>query len=56
MYDRNRDTFFEESLNEMQETPIIIAGIRFYPSEILYALDPVAYRTNLVDWSDAVNG
>lgn len=43
---------FEEMLNE-SVPHVIIAGIRFAPSDILRELDPIAFRYEFYDWLDA---
>ena len=42
---------FDEYL-DMEYEPIGIAGLFFYPSQVLYACDPVAYRIYAQDYLD----
>jgi hypothetical protein len=37
-----------------EEREIMVAGLQFWPSEILRRLDPIAYRTGLNDYLDAM--
>lgn len=43
---------FEELLDEFG--PVVIAGLQFYPSQILKEMDPIAYRTEFNDYMDAI--
>jgi hypothetical protein len=43
---------YDMMLDEDRE--IIVAGLQFWPSEILRRLDPIAYRTGLNDYLDAL--
>jgi len=37
-----------------EEREVMVAGLQFWPSEILRRLDPIAYRTGLNDYLDAL--
>ena len=37
-----------------EEREVMVAGMQFWPSEILRRLDPIAYRTGLNDYLDAL--
>lgn len=43
---------FEEMLDACCET-VFVGSKSFSPSEVLFNCDPVAYRTELMDWLDA---
>ena len=43
---------YDMMLDEDRE--IMVAGMQFWPSEILRRLDPIAYRTGLNDYLDAM--
>ena len=43
---------YDMMLDEDHE--IMVAGMQFWPSEILRRLDPIAYRTGLNDYLDAM--
>ena len=43
---------FEDMLNE--SGPVIVAGLEFYPSDILKEMDPIAYDTNFNDYMDSI--
>jgi hypothetical protein len=43
---------YDMMLDEGRE--IMVAGMQFWPSEILRRLDPIAYRTGLNDYLDAL--
>ena len=43
---------YDMMLDEGRE--IMVAGMQFWPSEILRRLDPIAYRTGLNDYLDAM--
>ena len=47
-----REPMFDEMLDECYPT-ITIAGIDFYPADILAECDPIAYRVALHDWASA---
>lgn len=42
---------YDEALDS--EGTVIVGGIEFYPSQILEALDPVAYRCGYQDWKNS---
>jgi hypothetical protein len=44
-----RHEMFDEMLDECYE-PWTIAGMTYYPSQILFECDPIAYRVTLSDW------
>ena len=44
-----RHEMFDEMLEECYPT-IEIAGITFYPSDILFECDPIAYRVSVNDY------
>ena len=44
-----RNEMFDEMLNDGYDH-INIAGITFYPADILAECDPIAYRVMLNDW------
>lgn len=44
-----RNETFDEMLDEISE-PYKIGDLTFYPSDILYNCDPIAYRCALADW------
>lgn len=48
-----RDEKFDEVLNDTHK-PVIIAGLTFYPADILYKCDPVAYHIASIDFKDAM--
>lgn len=52
MSNEMRNEMFDEMLDECYPT-INIAGIDFYPADILAECDPIAYRVALHDWVDA---
>ena len=33
---------------------VTVAGMIFYPSDVLKEMDPIAYRTNFNDYMDAI--
>jgi hypothetical protein len=33
---------------------VTVAGMVFYPSDVLKEMDPIAYRTNFNDYMDAI--
>ena len=37
-----------------EDSEVMVAGLQFCPSEILRRLDPIAYRTGLNDYLDAL--
>jgi hypothetical protein len=43
---------YDMMLDEGRE--VMVAGMQFWPSEILRRLDPIAYRTGLNDYLDAM--
>ena len=43
---------YDMMLDEDHE--IMVAGMQFWPSEILRRLDPIAYRTGLNDYLDSM--
>ena len=43
---------YDMMLDEDRE--IMVAGMQFWPSEILRRLDPIAYRTGLNDYLDSI--
>jgi hypothetical protein len=43
---------YDMMLDEGSE--VMVAGMQFWPSEILRRLDPIAYRTGLNDYLDAM--
>jgi len=43
---------YDMMLDEGRE--VMVAGMQFWPSEILRRLDPIAYRTGLNDYLDAL--
>ena len=45
-------SYYEGMMDE--EGPIEIAGIEFFPSQILKEMDPIAYRTGFNDYMDAI--
>lgn len=47
-----RHELFDAMLDECHES-VMIAGITFYPSDILAECDPIAYRVAFNDWTDA---
>ena len=47
-----RNEMFDEMLNDCYDHPTL-AGITFYPADILAECDPIAYRVMLNDWQDA---
>lgn len=49
LYDR-----YDNALDD--DGPVTIAGLKLYPSAILKATDPIAYRTGYSDWLDAETG
>lgn len=44
---------YESLLDE--DGPVTVAGIQFYPSEILRELDPTAYRCGMNDYLDSMD-
>lgn len=42
---------FDTMLNDAYAT-VNVAGITFYPADILAECDPIAYRVTLNDWQD----
>lgn len=36
------------------DSEIVVAGLQFWPSEVLRRLDPIAYRTGLNDYLDSM--
>lgn len=48
-----RNERFDESINELSQ-PTIILGQTFYPADILYKCDPIAYRIYSADFDDAM--
>ena len=46
------ENIINDMLNE-QHKVVEIAGSLFYPSRILKACDPIAYRQMVVQWADA---
>jgi len=44
-----RNEMFDEMLDESYPK-VLIAGITFYPADILAECDPIAYRVGLNDW------
>lgn len=48
------DDYIDEYDSLLDESgPVDVAGLEFYPSRILYELDPIAYRCGLNDYVDA---
>lgn len=47
-----RDTEFDEVLNDCYPA-VKIAGINFYPADILAECDPIAYRVAMNDYKSA---
>jgi hypothetical protein len=45
-----------DAYNQMldESGPVIIAGLEFYPSDILKEMDPIAYRTSFNDYMDSI--
>ena len=43
---------YNDFLNE-QQSPVTINGATYYLSNILSAVDPIAYRVGFNDWADA---
>ena len=50
MSDRNE--MFDHFLDECYPT-VNIVGIDFYPADVLFECDPIAYRVAMNDWFDA---
>ena len=44
---------YDSMLNDTGALWPIVAGISFTPSDILDALDPIAYKCGWLDWCDA---
>jgi hypothetical protein len=44
---------FDEFLDEVYE-PISVVGLTYYPSQVLFACDPVAYRIYSSDYLSAI--
>ena len=44
---------FDEMLDESYPT-VFIDAMNFSPSEVLFNCDPIAYRTELLDWLESV--
>jgi hypothetical protein len=44
---------FDEYLNDCHD-PVVIAGILFYPADILKECDPIAYRVYLNDFESSL--
>lgn len=44
--------YYDAMLDE--EGPVTVAGMGFYPSEILKRMDVIAYRTGFNDYMDAL--
>lgn len=44
-----RNEAFDEMLNEVYE-PFKMGDLTFYPADILYHCDPIAYRVSVSDW------
>lgn len=44
-----RNERFDETLDELYE-PMRIGELTFYPSDVMYHLDPIAYRVSVSDW------
>lgn len=49
VYDVERNPDFDEMLDEVFP-PYKLGELTFYPSEILYNCDPIAYRIDASDW------
>ena len=43
---------YKEALDE--EGPVMVAGIKFYPSRVLQEIDPIAYGYGLNDYIDSL--
>lgn len=50
MYDR--DEAFDQMLDECYE-PWTMNGMTYYPSDILYNCDPIAYHVGVRDYNDS---
>lgn len=44
---------FDEFLDEVYE-PISVVGLTYYPSQVLFSCDPVAYRIYSSDYLSAI--
>ena len=51
----NRCESFDDSLNDAFPT-VIIAGLEFKPADILFEMDPVAYRVYKSDFTADAEG
>ena len=45
------EQMFDEMLDETGE-PMILGSLRFYPSQVLYNCDPLAYQISLDEYVD----
>lgn len=46
------DDLYNEALDESGDVPV--AGYKYLPSQVLKAVDPIAYRTGKSDFADSL--
>lgn len=51
-YLESQEDAYDEMLDECYPA-VEIGTLRYSPSEVLYKVDPIAYRCGLTDWADA---